>query len=518
MPPRKDARPRKPAVRPSGERAKVVGSDDQHLTRLIERMEMIGRVHGALRSTLNVDDLHTIILTTLVSHSALDFSRALLLGFDESRGVWHGISALGAADRAQHLRIQNDIAEEESSLADMVADLRAINASAEEHTLFNKSLRELSSHSFWITTFQRFSSANPLLDKIRQIEIHYPVAQVSDPSYAAARFMDGILQRESSLIVSRSELEKAGLPAALTDMLPSESLWAVIRTQKGMRLLLIIDKIFNREPLNGIDVLHVDWFVGQVALALENAEMFQDLESAYLSLRELDSMKSNFLATISHELRTPLTAINGYVQLMINNRVGGVSPGQKEVLERILAHSDLLTGKVNDLIEIAEMDSGRAADIKLEPVDPLNALMTVLPRVEQRRAFKGITIQPEVQNAIPPILSNPAALERIFFHLLDNAVKFGRPNGHVRIEFEERDGELQVHMIDDGIGISKNQLDRIFGAFYQVDNRLTRHYEGLGIGLAIIRKQLDQTGGRIDVKSEPGRGSTFSVIYPLANR
>jgi signal transduction histidine kinase len=244
--------------------------------------------------------------------------------------------------------------------------------------------------------------------------------------------------------------------------------------------------------------------------------MFADLESAYNSLRELEQLKSNFLATISHELRTPLTAINGYLQLLLGNRIGPLSAGQKEVLERIHTHGDLLTGKVNDLIEIAEIESGRGAETVIEPVDPLGAIMNALPRVESRRMHKGITVEPLVSASIPKILANPTALERIFFHLIDNAIKFSHPQGHVWIEFETVGGELHVKIVDNGIGISQNQLKKIFDSFYQVDNQLTRNYEGLGIGLTVTKKQLDTTHGRISVESQLHKGSVFTVIYPIA--
>ena len=262
--------------------------------------------------------------------------------------------------------------------------------------------------------------------------------------------------------------------------------------------------------------MHVDWFIGQVSLALENAEMFKANEIAYLELRELDRMKSNFLSTISHELRTPLTAITGYVQLLLGNRVGQISTGQKEVMERILAHSELLVGKVNDLIEIAEMDSGRATELELEAVDPLNVLMTVLPRVETHRLRKNINIEPDVAGTIPLIRAHEGALARIFFHLIDNAIKFSHPGGRVRVQFKKTDHELSISVSDEGIGISRGQIKDIFHLFYQVDNQLTRSYEGLGIGLTIIKKYLDATGGRIEVESEPSAGSTFTIIYALA--
>lgn len=478
---------------------------------LVERVGMINRIHAALRSTLNPEDIYSIILTTLVSRSALNLSRAILAVCDDAQGLLRGLTALGAPDREAHERIQNEIAEEEEALADMVRDLGELDEARGEEDLFRQSLQELSSHSFWITTFQKFSGSNVLLDATRKMKL--PCTPQADTP--GASFLSEVLTRPGATVFSHRQLQAARLDPQLLELLAGDSLWAVIRTQKGTRLLIIADKLYQDEPLAESDKLHVEWFVGQVALALENAEMFKDLEGAYNSLRELDRMKSNFLATISHELRTPLTAITGYVQLLIGSKVGELSPGQKEVLERILAHGELLTGKVNDLIEIAELDSRQTLEMQMGAVDPLNVLMTVLPRVENRRAHKNIRLEPIVIESIPRILANADALERILFHLLDNAIKFSHPNGRVHVEFDPRGEELAVVIRDEGIGISEHQIQNIFEAFYQIDNRLTRSYEGLGIGLAIIKKQLDHTGGRIEVESAPGRGSTFTVLYPV---
>ncbi|MEN6627639.1 MAG: HAMP domain-containing sensor histidine kinase [Candidatus Sumerlaeia bacterium] len=486
------------------------------IRRQVDRIRMINRVHAALRSTLNVDDLHSIILTSIISSSALNFSRALLASYDEASRSFRGISALGARSRAEHERLQREVAEEEKSIADMMRHIDGLETTEEEQSLLRTSMDELTHHSFWITMYQKFGAATELLDQWRGIEIFCPRAQASGDGHSGVRFMDELLQRTGSRLVTRAELEASDLPPRLIAMFPRATVWSIIRTNRGPRLALIADRLHQREEPGELDLLHIDWFIGQVGLALENAEMVKDLEEAYNDIRALDQLKSNFLATISHELRTPLTAITGYVQLMLGNKIGQLSPGQREVLERILAHSDLLTGKVNDVIEIAELDSQQSRRVQLVPVDPLNVLMHTLPRLEHRRAHKNIAVDPEVTAPVPEILTTPVTLERIYFHLIDNAIKFGKVDGRVRVRFERDGKDLRISIADDGIGIAPSQIEPIFDLFYQVDSNLTRHYQGMGIGLAIVKKQLDQTGGRIQVSSQIGQGSTFTIIYPVA--
>ncbi len=485
--------------------------------RQIDRITMINRVHAALRSTLNVDDLHSIVLTSIISNSALGFSRAMLAQYDEATRSFRGIAALGARDRAEYERLQKEVAEEERSIADMMQHIDGLDATAEEQTLLRKSMDELTHHSFWITLYQKFGANSELLNAWKQVELFCPRPGATATQQPGAAFMGRLLEKPGNArLVQPEELAQAGLPDAIGALLPGASVWSIIRTNKGPRLAVIADRIHQHEQPDELDLLHMDWFVSQVALALENAEMVKDLEEAYNDIRALDQLKSNFLATISHELRTPLTAITGYVQLMLGNKVGMLSPGQREVLERILAHSDLLTGKVNDVIEIAELESQQARRVQLHPVDPLNVLMHTLPRLEHRRAHKRITIEPEAGAPVPEILATAITLERVYFHLIDNAIKFGKIDGRVTIRFDRDGDNLRISIVDDGIGIAPAQIEPIFDLFYQVDSNLTRHYQGMGIGLAIVKKQLDQTGGRIQVASQIGQGSTFTIIYPVA--
>ncbi len=483
-----------------------------NLSLLIQRVGMMNRVQAALRSTLDPSDIQAIVLTTAIARSALGFSRAFLLEWDTQTRRLNGLGALGAHERRQHQRLHREIEAEQPGIAVPDNEPARLITPAEEQALFHQSMREAAHHAFWIVIHQKFEGASaPLRDALRQVSLELDQTGTSP----LGEFIESVLQAGGARVVTPERLRDAQLPAALVDLLPAESLWATISSQRGPRLVLVVDRLFQTGPITRVDQLHVDWFVGQVSLALENVEMVQDLEQAYRSIRALDQLKSNFLATISHELRTPLTAITGYVQLLLGGKIGAVAPGQREVLERILAHGDLLTHKVNDILEIAEMDADQARDVRIRPVDPLSVLMRTLPRLERRRSHKGLSIEPEIRGPVPEILTTESALERIYFHLLDNAIKFGRPGGVVRVRFTTEADQLHIAVIDDGIGIARGQLRLIFEAFYQVDSNLTRQFEGLGIGLAIIKKQLEMTGGRITVESEPGRGSTFTIIYPV---
>ncbi len=155
-------------------------------------------------------------------------------------------------------------------------------------------------------------------------------------------------------------------------------------------------------------------------------------------------------------------------------------------------------------------------NVSLRSVDPLEVLLNVTSKVEGRRGGRKIDISPELQARTPLIRGDRTALERIFFHLLDNAAKFTPPEGQVGVSFREHEGQLDITIEDSGIGISAEELQRIFDHFYQVDSRLERVYGGMGMGLTVVKLLLDATGGRIRVESTPGIGSRFTLTFPVA--
>ena len=471
---------------------------------------MVNRVHTALASTLQTDEIYSILLATLVSRSGLDFSRAMLFEYSPEQKAFQGRSALGPNDQDEHDRLHREEDAELTKLRELFrTEESSVDTPDHQQTLIGRSLRDLASQTFWVTIYQRFGQENQLLGQIRPIRI--PWRPSNPPACLKEQIETGGVR-----ILQPGDLAESDLPPELTDLLPGPTMWAPVKTRKGVEVLLVADRIYDRNPFSKTDCFYLEWLVGQAALALENARMYNDLQDAYTQLRELDDMKSNFLATISHELRTPLTAINGFTQLLVDGRLGELRSDQKEIAERVLAHSQVLTGKVSNLIEIAELDAGRTVETTVEPTDPLCVLDSIISRIEPYCRQKDITLEKTFEGELPLILSNREALARIFYHLLDNAVKFGLPNGHVWIDVQHRKKELAFQIRDDGIGSSRDQLRNIFNAFFQVDQRLTRSYNGLGLGLTIAHKCLDMSGGRMEIDSEPGAGSTFTVVYPIA--
>jgi signal transduction histidine kinase len=381
---------------------------------------------------------------------------------------------------------------------------------ADEGVVEELRMLELGTH--WVTVFQRLATDNARSRAVSSLFYDEAHGQC-DPQGRG-------LFRQAQLALSPQVVRKSDkeieLPSDLVGLLADESALVPLRTNKGLRALILLDRRLSGEPIILPDLEQLDWFATQGALALQNAELINDLESAYQELKAVDQLKSNFLSTISHELRTPLTAITGFVDLVLKERVGPISENQRSLLERVARNTGHLNNMVTDLIEIAEIEAEGMRDLRMEAVDPLHVLFATFPRLDSRRRDQRVSVEPVFDGTVPAIVCDEHALERIFFHLLDNAMKFSPPDGEVQVEFKRSGQQLRIAIRDHGVGIPPDKLQRIFDQFFQVDNSLTRGHEGLGLGLAVTRMLVQATHGEIEVESTLGKGSTFTVSYPLA--
>jgi signal transduction histidine kinase len=228
----------------------------------------------------------------------------------------------------------------------------------------------------------------------------------------------------------------------------------------------------------------------------------------------MDSLKNSFLATVSHELRTPLTAILGFLDLILGNQNEPLSDCQQSLLDRSRRQAGHLLDLVNDLLELAEHQAAGAHPLPIGRVDAYKALDTAMKDLAASpRWGQGRIVTPPVACRPCLVAANESALERIFFHLIENALKFSPPGSEVTVRFDRFDDHWHLAVADCGIGIERFQLRTIFSLFYQIDSRLSRAYPGMGMGLTLVKVLLEATGGNILVESEPGRGSVFTVVY-----
>ncbi len=229
---------------------------------------------------------------------------------------------------------------------------------------------------------------------------------------------------------------------------------------------------------------------------------------------EANRAKSAFLAVMSHELRTPLNAIGGYVQLMEMGIHGPVTDAQREALGRVERSQKHLLRLINDVLNLARIESGRVEYV-LEDVDLALLMADVTPMVEPQMYAKGLALEVRV----PPgavARADREKVQQIVINLLSNALKFTPAGGRVCVEARRGDdaGTLLLGVADTGIGIPPEKQASVFDPFVQVDMSRTRGSEGSGLGLAISRDLARGMGGDLAVESTPGEGSTFTLTLP----
>jgi signal transduction histidine kinase len=232
---------------------------------------------------------------------------------------------------------------------------------------------------------------------------------------------------------------------------------------------------------------------------------------------EANRMKSEFLANMSHELRTPLNAIIGFAELMHKGRVGPVSADHKEYLGDILTSSKHLLQLINDVLDLAKVESGKV-EFRPEEVDLEKLVGEIRDILRGLAAGKRIQVQAKVDPSVRKANLDPARTKQILYNYLSNAIKFTPEDGRVTIRVvPARKGWFRLEVEDTGIGIREEDIGRLFAEFQQLDTRAAKKYQGTGLGLALTKRIVEAQGGSVDVRSVVDKGSTFSATLPLVS-
>ena len=249
-------------------------------------------------------------------------------------------------------------------------------------------------------------------------------------------------------------------------------------------------------------------------IAIENARLFQEIQDKNEQLEAANRHKSQFLANVSHELRTPLNSIIGFTRIVLRRTGGQIADLQKENLQKVLVSSEHLLNLINELLDLAKIESGRmevyAETFQLNDVVRM-ATSTVEPMLKDGRVRLVTEIAPD----IPPLKTDRDKLKQAVLNLLSNAAKFTE-KGEIKVAAWQENGNVKLTVSDTGIGMKKEALDYIFEEFRQADMSSTRRYGGTGLGLAIVRRFINLMGGDIAVESEIGKGSKFTITIPIS--
>jgi signal transduction histidine kinase/CheY-like chemotaxis protein len=290
------------------------------------------------------------------------------------------------------------------------------------------------------------------------------------------------------------------------------------------RILGLVQLGFHqRRDLAEAEAHRIGIIVDHMAAAIEAARLSRvgavrpaDAERIGALLDELDRMKSDFLSMVSHELRTPLTAIIGYTDLLLRQVHGSLNDRQYRYQSSVRRAAHRLLAIVNDLLDLNRLEGGHLT-IAGEPLLIVDAVERAIADIESVATSRGITVQIQGQSQPLTVVADRERLRQILVHLLDNAVKFTPDGGAVAVSVVGIGAHASVMIVDAGVGIPKEQIDRIWDRFHQVDTSSRRQFNGTGLGLAIVKRLVELHGGTVSASSEgAGLGACFSFTLPLA--
>ncbi len=259
----------------------------------------------------------------------------------------------------------------------------------------------------------------------------------------------------------------------------------------------------------------------------------QKLQVAYDRLKELDRLKSNFLATVSHELRTPLTSIIGYSEMLVEGLAGDLTNEQRDFVQTIRDKGDQLLALIKGLLDLSKLESGTMS-LRKNHVDVAALIKDVVSTLAPTARKKEVELVFEVERGLPAIWADAERLRQVLLNLTENAIKFTPVSGSVRLSaritgMDAQNGgdaggmvllgarrtAVEMRVADTGIGIPENERFRVFDAFYQVDSSSTREAGGTGLGLSIVKRLVDGHDGAVRIEANQPRGTVFVVTIPV---
>jgi GAF domain-containing protein len=314
--------------------------------------------------------------------------------------------------------------------------------------------------------------------------------------------------------------------ADISDPAAYESRVRNMLLQAGLRALLAVPLIAEDQLVGALIVMRrrsgtfaeeevalLQTFATQSALAIQNARLFREIEQKSRQLEVASQHKSEFLANMSHELRTPLNAIIGFSEVLSEKMFGELNDKQEEYSKDIHASGQHLLSLINDILDLSKIEAGRM-ELELSDFHLPTALDSALTLVRERAGRRGIALQINVDERLGEIQADERKVRQVVLNLLSNAIKFTPEGGRIEVAATSKDRLIEVSVSDTGVGIAAEDQEAVFEEFRQVGTA-DKKVEGTGLGLTLCRKFVELHGGKIWVKSELGKGSTFTFTIPV---
>ena len=410
---------------------------------------------------------------------------------------------------------------------------RAMMTSLEENQIFRMlTVEHLQELGFEKVTAFLWNSGQ------RKFESHINIGYSDEEIEQIKSYIEGDKERYLNLIKntktisSISGTEEGGLEEKISAIFKViHFIISPISPKEGDSGFLFVGTNDTDTAINEGDEELITILANQLAQALENARLFdktwkaqqsleekvtertRELTSALQELQIVSQRKNDFISSVSHELRTPLTSIKGYAAILLTGKLGDLPPEIRLRLEKINKHSDELVHMVNDLLDIARIESGRQS-MKKEELNLKQIAEKIGDLLGVQMKNKDIAFSINIPDEACSVFADRQQIERVFINIVGNAIKFTPANGKITISSQQHKDGIQVDISDTGYGIPENELEAIFEEFYRVDNPINEGIKGTGLGLALVKHIIEAHTGKIWVKSKFGSGSTFSFTLP----
>jgi signal transduction histidine kinase len=230
--------------------------------------------------------------------------------------------------------------------------------------------------------------------------------------------------------------------------------------------------------------------------------------------QEVAQSKNDFVSLVSHELRTPMTSIKGYTDLLLKGSVGALNEQQRNFMAIVKSNVDRMAGLVSDLLDVSRIEAGRI-HLTLERLDLARVILKIGQELTETLRQRELALQFDIPPGLPAVYADRGRVDQVLLNLLSNAYRYTPPGGTITIAVHTLDDEIQVDVIDTGIGIPEEDHESIFERFYRADHPVVREQAGTGLGLPIARSLIEMHGGRLWLRSQVGLGSTFSFTLPI---
>jgi signal transduction histidine kinase len=348
-----------------------------------------------------------------------------------------------------------------------------------------------------------------------------------------------VVQHEKSLIIGSSNDERKLGIISYDDGYATQSWLGVPMMSRDNMMGVISVQSFQKNAFTDGDVVLLTAVANQTAVALENVRLYRDLEGLNMALEQrvaertnelnetnlrlvaADRSKNQFLASMSHELRTPLNAIIGFSTILLDAARTLLPPRLYKFLENIRTAGSHLLELINDILDLAKVESGKLQIIpeKIHVADTVASVERVIKGIA---AEHGVTVVSRIDESLTDATLDDNRFKQILLNLLSNAVKFSHRGGFVHLSISALDAAnsrfgretIRIEVADRGIGIPAHELPHIFDEFYQVTEKTHAQKGGTGLGLSLTRNFVELHGGTIDVVSNPGAGTTFTIDLP----